>query len=282
MYEWPLQSPCSFSSIGGWPKNKLLIKDKVSKEAPSTADLGLDLWKADPNDPSKLEIMGEKAWNSVMVNTFGWWWPHSCPTPHCLLIKSLSLQVVPDLEKFMQAIRDKMASIQDMTAFLQDDSLPPPRGRYEVHLSQMGIKTIHWLFFMPKPVQWSIAMREITKEVVWKPPLGWATGCNKSWHPWMDPTKPLPPSWLIWSWTYPIPNLRSSRSFLYAISQFDNLIYKQFTMLGLTTWNNCDGIYILLFDLCLYQHILVRTVVSPSLSSIAIFGSIEELLSLIN
>lgn len=38
-----------------------VIKDKVSKEAPSTADLKLDLWKADPNDPSRLEVMGEKA-----------------------------------------------------------------------------------------------------------------------------------------------------------------------------------------------------------------------------
>ena len=49
---------------------KRLNKDKVSKEAPSTADLGLDLWKADPNDPSKLEIMGEKAWNSAVTVYF--------------------------------------------------------------------------------------------------------------------------------------------------------------------------------------------------------------------
>ena len=50
---------------------------------------------------------------------------------------ALSGQAVPDLEKFMQTIRDKMATIQEMQVFLKDEALPPPRGRYDVCLSQI-------------------------------------------------------------------------------------------------------------------------------------------------
>lgn len=52
---------------------------------------------------------------------------------------ALSGQAVPDLEKFMQTIRDKMATIQEMQVYLKDESLPPPRGRYDVCLSQVLI-----------------------------------------------------------------------------------------------------------------------------------------------
>ena len=65
----------------------------------------------------------------------------------------------------MQAIRDKMALIQDMMAFLQDDSLPSPRGRYEVCLSQVGIQTTDCFFAQTCPMVLPYATGN-TKEVV--------------------------------------------------------------------------------------------------------------------
>lgn len=118
----------SQTTPGSWictsaPRTKL-AKDKVSKEAPDTSDLALDLWTAQSGQPAssgKAEIMGEKAWCLQSQFSFG---SSTFTSYEFLSVRTLCngspfcLEVVPDLEKFMQVIREKINTIQDMKLFL--------------------------------------------------------------------------------------------------------------------------------------------------------------------
>lgn len=90
-------------------------KDKVSGEAPDTNGLALDLWESNrPGDGASVEVLGAKA----ILNKFNQLaLPSSSPPRTSKHV--LAWQVAPDLEKFMQTIRDKINNIVDMKGWLE-------------------------------------------------------------------------------------------------------------------------------------------------------------------
>ena len=44
------------------------------------------------------------------------------------------LEVLPDLEKFMESLNTKMSSVFEMVEILKDEENPPPMDRFQLNL----------------------------------------------------------------------------------------------------------------------------------------------------
>ena len=64
--------------------------------------------------------------------------PNSNPNLHKLA--RFDSQVVPDLEKFMETLNNKLGSIFEMINILEDKENPPPMDRYALSLARIYIK----------------------------------------------------------------------------------------------------------------------------------------------
>ena len=161
--------------------------------------------------------MGEKAWNSVMVNTFGWWWPHSCPTPHCLLIKSLSFAggARPGEIHASDSGQDGQHSGHD-GVFAGWLVATTPGSIWSALISDGESKPSTDCFFYAQTCPMVYRYTGNHKRSCLKTPLRLSNGLQQVLGilGWILQSLCHHPDWSEVVWTYPIPNLRSSRSFL--------------------------------------------------------------------
>lgn len=95
----------------------------MSKDAPDTSELAMENWGINKEGSTAAEVLGDK--DKVGANQ------HQFPTAS-IRRALLPCQVVPDLEKFMQAIRDKLSTVQEMHSWISDPDLPTSDAQVEV------------------------------------------------------------------------------------------------------------------------------------------------------